>query len=47
MKSNRACYYGYRFPPGITSYAIWVYSSLLRVVDQDGEVINILIQPES
>jgi len=25
MKSNRSCYYGYRFSTGIISYAVWVY----------------------
>jgi putative transposase len=25
MKTNRGCYHGYRFPPEIVSYSVWLY----------------------
>jgi putative transposase len=37
MKTNRGCYRGYRFPPEIISYAVWLYhrfSLSLRDVEE-------------
>ncbi len=51
MTSPTASYHGYRFPPDIISHAVWPYHRfclsfryLWRAVDQDGDVIDILVQ---
>jgi len=33
MKGNPSCYYGYRFPPGIISYAVCVCDAVRNLLD--------------